>query len=264
MTAPNLAAWQATFTDYLQNGSGEAVLSAQITTQHIAAEVRLDVYRNAYYTRLEEALAHDFPALLAALGDHDFGRLMAEYLRVHPSTSPTLRDLGHALPEWLSAQGKAEHADLAVLEWAVLNAFDAADERLLDQESLALLFPEDWATLRIRLHPSLSLLALDSNAVDFWRTWHSESLKSTLVPSATNWLVVVRGAQGPVLINVNETQHAVLERLQREETVATVCVGMTAYATAQEISQLVADTLARAVASGWACVMDGYELAINA
>jgi len=256
MTAPNLAAWQAAFTDYLQNGSGEAALSAQISAQHIAAEVRLDVYRNAYYTRLEEALAHDFPVLLAALGDHDFGRLMAAYLRAHPSTSPTLRDLGHALPLWLRAQGKAEHADLAALEWAVLNAFDAADATLLDQEKLAQIAPEDWTTLSMCLHPSLTLLTLNSNAADFWQARLSGSSQAVLASNVMNCLVVVRSAQGPVLINISEIQYAVLERLQCGETVATVCVKMIGYAMAQEIPQIVAETLARAVESGWVCKVE--------
>ena len=258
MSESNLTEWQATFTDYLQNGSGEAALSAQITAQHIAAEVRLDVYRNAYYTRLEEALAHDFPALLAALGDHDFGRLMAEYLRAHPSTSPTLRDLGHALPLWLRAQGKAEHADLAALEWAVLNAFDAADVQLLDQASLEKLAPEDWETLRVRLHPSVTLLALNSNAVDVWQGKLAGLFQTTLAPSGMNWLVVGRSAQGPVLVTITEIQHVVLACLQRGEMVATVCAEIIAYAMVQKIPQLVAETLARAVASGWVCAMDGY------
>jgi hypothetical protein len=256
MTTPSLAAWQEAFTAYLQHGSGEAALCTQISAQHIAAQVRLDVYRNAYYTRLEEALAHDFPALLAALGDHDFGRLMAEYLRAHPSSSPTLRDLGHALPQWLRAQGKAEHADLAALEWAVLNAFDAADVTLLDQEVLAQVAPEDWATLSVRLHPSLTLLALNSNAADFWRARQMGLSQPMLAPSALNWLVVARSAQGPVLISVTETQHAVLTRLHRGESVATVCAELMSYATEQETPQLVAETLARAVASGWVCVME--------
>jgi hypothetical protein len=256
MNATTLAAWQEAFTAYLQNGSGEAALSAQISAQHIAAEVRLDVYRNAYYMRLEEALAHDFPALLAALGDHDFGRLMADYLRAYPSTSPTLRDLGYALPQWLHTQGKAEHADLAELEWAVLNAFDAADGRLLDQEKLAQLAPEDWAILSVRLHPSLTLLALNSNAADFWRARKAGSLQPTLASNAINWLAVVRSAQGPVLIGLTEIQHTVLERLHRGETVATVCAGLIGYAKPEEIPQIVAEILARAVASGWVCAMD--------
>jgi hypothetical protein len=251
----SLAAWQDAFTAYLQDGTGEAGLCARIGARNIAPELRLDVYRNAYYTRLEQALAHDFPVLLALLGDHDFGRWMADYLRAHPSTSPTLRDLGHALPAWLRAKGKAEHADLAGVEWAVLNACDAADAPLLDQAALAQILPAHWASLRVHLHPSLTLLALDSNAAAFWLAQRAPAAHLALAPSAWNWLAVARGAHGPALINLTEAQHAVLAHLQHGENVAAVCAAITGLATPREIPTQVAETLARAAASGWVCAM---------
>lgn len=257
MKPPTLAIWQDAFTAYLQNGIGETWLCAQITKQSIAPELRLDVYRNAYYIRLEEALARDFPALRAAIGDHDFGRLMAEYLHSHPSISPTVRDLGHALPRWLRARGKMECADLATIEWAVLNACDAADTRLIDSTALVQLAPEHWATLRVRLHPSLTLLALDSNAAVFWQAQHAATARPLLAPSPTNWLVVVRNSQGAALIKITPAQHAVLMHLSREETLATVCAAMIHHTMPQEISYFVAETLARAAASGWVCEIDG-------
>ena len=251
MTLPKLAAWQDAFTAYLQNDRGEAALSAQIRAQRIAPAIRLDVYRTAYYARLEEALAHDFPALLAALGNHDFGRLMAEYLRAHLSTSPTLRDLGHALPLWLRARGKAQHADLAALEWAVLVAFDAADAPLLDEEILRRITPENWATLGVRLHPSLTLLALNSNAAAYWQARKISSSSPAFVATVTHWLVVVRSPSGPVWVSITENQHAVLTRLQRGETIATICAETVTHVTPREIPAHVAKILAGAVASGW-------------
>lgn len=259
MNSPSLAAWQAAFTGYLQHGTGEDWLSAQTTGQRIAPELRLDVYRHAYYARLQEALAHDFPALLAALGDHDFGRLMADYVRAHPSASPTLRDLGHALPAWLRTQGKAEHADLAAIEWAVLNAFDAADVPLIEADALAQIAPKDWASLRVRLHPSLSLLALDSNAASYWQMQRKGGVQVALAPEARSWLVIARSVEGPALVNITAAQHAVLVAVGRGETVATICAEMTAHLASQEISQLVAETLARAVVSGWVCAIDLSE-----
>lgn len=251
MTIPKLTAWQDAFTAYLQHGEGEAALSAQITAHHIAPSIRLDVYRTAYYARLEEALAHDFPALLAALGDHDFGRLMADYLRAHPSTSPTLRDVGHALPLWLRARGKAQHADLAALEWAVVLAFDAADTPLFDEEILRRIAPENWAGLSVCLHPSLTLLALNSNAAAYWQARQISSSPPALVATVTNWLVLVRSASGPVGLSITENEHAVLARLQRGETIATICAETATYATRREIPARVAKILAGAVASGW-------------
>ena len=253
MSAPSLAAWQSAFTAYLQHGVGADWLSAQTTVQDIAPELRLGVYRHAYYTRLEESLAHDFPALRAALADDDFGRLMAGYLRAHPSTSPTLRDLGKMLPAWLRAQDKLEHADLAAIEWSVLNAFDAADVPPLDADALVLIAPQEWASLRVCLQPSLSLLVLNSNAADYWQAQRRGDMRVALMPSAGCWLVIARGAEGPFFVNISAAQYAALAGLSRGETVATVCAEMIEVLSPQEISQLIAETLASAVASGWVC-----------
>ncbi len=256
MSTPSLAAWQEAFAAYLQHGTGEGWLSAQTTGQHIAPELRLDVYRHAYYARLQAALAHDFPALLQALGDHDFGRLMAEYLRAHPSTSPTLRDLGHALPAWLRTHNKAEHADLAAIEWAVLHAFDAADAQSIDADVLAQTAPEDWASLHVVLHPSMSLLKLHSNAAEYWQLQRKGTGKALLAPAANSCLVISRSVEGPVLVNVTEAQHAVFSGLHRGETLASLCAQMTSFLPSPDIPQLVAETLARAVESGWVCAIE--------
>jgi len=251
MKAPLLAAIQDAFTAYLQHGAGEAWLSTQISAKDIAPMLRLDVYRHAYYIRLEEALAHDFPALRTAVGDQACGRLLAGYLQAHPSTSPTLRDLGRTLPCWLRDQGMSAHADLASIEWAVLDAFDAADAPPLDPEILVQIPPERWGKLRAHLHPSVTLLQLNSNAVALWQAMRAGTALPTLAEGARNWLAIARGGDGPSLSPLSEAQHAVLSRLARGETIAAVCQGIVDVITPDAVPNFVAETIARAVAGGW-------------
>ena len=60
MSAPDLAQLQAEFKDYLFSGANEAAFAPWIAAGNdIDATRRLDVYRNAYYIRLQEALAQD-------------------------------------------------------------------------------------------------------------------------------------------------------------------------------------------------------------
>lgn len=251
MKVPLLAAWQDAFTAYLRHGTSEAWLSTQITAQGIDPVLRLDVYRHAYYIRLEEALAHDFPALRTAVGDQACGRLLAGYLHAHPSTSPTLRDLGRALPGWLRSQGMPAHADLASIEWALLDAFDAADAPPLDAEILVQIPPERWGGLRAHLHPSVTLLQLNSNAAALCQAMHAGTALPTLAEGARNWLAIARGGDGPSLSPLSEAQHAVLSRLARGETVAGVCQGIVDVIAPDAVPNLVAQTIACAVASGW-------------
>lgn len=256
MKTPALVTLQNVFADYLRHGNEEAWLSAQISAKDIDPMLRLDVYRHAYYIRLEEALAHDFPALRKSVGDQAFGRLMAGYLQAHPSTSPTLRDIGRTLPCWLRRQEMSAHADLASIEWAVLDAFDAADSSLLNPEALAQIPPDRWVALRAQLHASVTLLELNSNAAAFWQAMHAGTSLPTLAEGAQNWLAIARGRDGPAMSPLSEAQHAVLSRLDRGETVAAVCQGIVDVIAQVAVPNLVAETIARAVASGWVCVIE--------
>jgi hypothetical protein len=131
------------------------------------AEARLGVYRHAWFHRIHGALADDFSALAKALGEDDFAELVRAYLRAHPPHRPSLRDAGAQLPEFLGSPAAAalrhRHPfapDLARLEWALIQVFDAADAPPLPREELAAIPPERWAELRFGFQPALRLLDL--------------------------------------------------------------------------------------------------------
>lgn len=93
---------------------------------------------------------------------------MKVYLLAHPSRGSSLRDVGGSLAAYL-AHGPladtfrrrcAHAADLARFEWALVEAFDAADAPVLARDVLAALPPARWAELRFAFAPALRLLAL--------------------------------------------------------------------------------------------------------
>jgi len=132
----------------------------------IAASDRLAVYANAYFARIHDCLREDFGALARALGPAAFHDLVKTYLMMHPPTHPSLRHAGAQLADHLSTEPFAEifarrcpyGADLARLEWAALEAFDAPDSTILTHEDLAAVSAADWDELRFRAVPSLQLL----------------------------------------------------------------------------------------------------------
>jgi len=132
----------------------------------LSAVDRLEVYANAYFSRILEALEDDYPALHAALGDDRFHALISDYLIAHPPTRFSLRHAGEGLPSFVADHPAAVTlragfrwaADLARLEWAVVDAFDAADAAHLTREDLALLPPQGWGELRLRLDPSVRIV----------------------------------------------------------------------------------------------------------
>lgn len=131
-----------------------------------APVARLSVYASAYFTRLHDCLRDDFGALSRALGPAAFHDLVKTYLMAHPPTHPSLRQAGASLAEHLATEPFASifgrrcayAADLARLEWALVEAFDARDAPVLEREALAAVAPEGWAELRFELAPSLQLL----------------------------------------------------------------------------------------------------------
>ena len=136
----------------------------------LTAAERLDIYHRQYWFRLLDALADDFPAMRALLGERAFSNLSKAYLAACPSKSFTLRDLGSHLPSWLKADpgragkyGAGKYGtwalDLARLEWAHVEAFDASSIPPLDSAALAA-GPE----LRPKLQPYLRLLEVSHPA----------------------------------------------------------------------------------------------------
>jgi hypothetical protein len=128
----------------------------------LSSFARLEIYNRQYWFRLIAAVSEDYPALQAVVGRKRFDALILAYLKVNPSTSFTLRDLGAKLPGWLEKHPEFTglHHDLAVdvarLEWAYIEAFDQPALPPLDTADFATLLP----TSVIALQPHMQLLAL--------------------------------------------------------------------------------------------------------
>ena len=136
-------------------------------------ETGLAIYHNAYLSRLQEVLRHDFSAIHYWLGDEEFAALTQAYVRRYPSAHYSLRWLGERLPafilEHLVAEQSAPLAELARLEWAFTLAFDAPQGHPLSLNDMATLPPEDWPGLQISLAPSVQQLLCRFNTLAIWR-----------------------------------------------------------------------------------------------
>ncbi len=128
----------------------------------------LAVYRHAYRARLEAALRDNYLVLHRALGDTAFERLAAAYLERHPSGTRSIRWFGAGLADFMQDWTELPHpalADLARMDWALRDAFDAPDAEPLRAEDLAGL----GAQTRLRLHPSVRLVPLQWAVEPAWR-----------------------------------------------------------------------------------------------
>lgn len=122
----------------------------------LSARDRFEIYRFGYKARLTECLLDDYPVLGATLGEEKFRALASEYIDRYPSSSPNLNAFGRhmaALCRQVSAplldEPRAFYAELAALEWALVEAIHAAPAPVLDLASLQALSPDAWATARL-------------------------------------------------------------------------------------------------------------------
>lgn len=125
---------------------------------------RIDIYAHMYCSRIIGSLLEDYPAVAGVLGAEAFDTLAHAYLEAHPSTHASLRQAGAHLPGFLAGLPTgcvpAFVPDLARLEWAQLEVFDAADVPLLTLADLQAIAPEEWSAFGLRLAPAVRLLTV--------------------------------------------------------------------------------------------------------
>jgi hypothetical protein len=130
----------------------------------LRAGERLAIYARMHFLRIRDVLVEDFPATCRAMGE-DLDRFVERYLAEFPTDDPSLRKAGRHLPRFLArcsaSTGRPWHENLARLEWAMIDAFDASDDRVLSRPSLAEVAPDRWPDLRLETVRSLRVLELD-------------------------------------------------------------------------------------------------------
>jgi hypothetical protein len=133
---------------------------AEIDPEHISRVIlpsktltpveRVGVYQGMYLLRMIEAMEGDYPAVAHLLGSDAFGDLVTRYVEAHPSVSYTFNRLGGGLPEFIrQSKGLRRRwvaAELARLERAVTEVFDAPQSPPWPEKGIEGMAEEAWAT----------------------------------------------------------------------------------------------------------------------
>ena len=167
------------------------------------------------------------------MGDEDFDALGRAFVGAHPSRHPSIRWFGAELAEFMrSHEALVPHpamSDLARMDWALRNAFDAADAEPVARERLAALAPAEWPMACFAWHPSVDVLALDWRVEPAWRALRQSldagAAEAELPPpeAGAHALLVWRFALQPQWRSLEEGEAALLRHARAGEPFAALC-----------------------------------------
>jgi len=161
----NLAETQQLFWDLLEER--QRPLDAFRSSPSLSAGERVAIYARMFLHRQIDALRETFPKVVTALGDEAFFAVAERYVRAHPSEHPDLGQLGRHFAGFLD---RGDLRDLACLEWARAEVFEAPASESLPIEEFARLVqdPGTFPSHRVRLIPALRVLALEHDVGPLW------------------------------------------------------------------------------------------------
>lgn len=224
----------------------------------------VQIYNDGYFVRLVECLTDDYPALSYALGEEAFSELARAYIAQHPSRSRSLNAYGQHLAAFCRTRAEpwsAFAADLARLEWALVEVVHEPASESLRPDALATIPAARWQTARLLPSPGLRLLGFDYPVNDFFQAFRDERAPQLpeRAPSAT---VVYR--QGPALWRMGLEPRAalllkdLLASVPLAIAIATLEARSQATGTSEELTRLLPQWLGSWVQSGF---FRGVELA---
>lgn len=172
----NLKQTQHLFLDYVlkpKQQSSQTLIDLMADTGIVSPQIGMEIYANAYQSRLKETIETDHEILWQYLGDELFNQIAKNFINAFPSRSRSLRDYCNLLPEFLKNDIDFSQlpivADLANFERRLLISFDAADTNRASFSTLQELPAEFWPDCKLRLHPSVQIFKCNSNSVQCWQ-----------------------------------------------------------------------------------------------
>ena len=166
------------------------------------------------------ALAIRHPVLERLLGEETFADLARAFLRVDRPRTALLLDWGDGLAGFVAGHGDLVDwpwlADVARLEAAWTAALHAAEAEPIGLDALARLTPDDLATARLRLHPSLLLLVSRWSVAAVW----AARGETGEVADATEHLLILRPDADVAVHTLDAAGFAFVAALADSATVA--------------------------------------------
>jgi hypothetical protein len=212
----------------LASPAAEAIVPASrlasviLPSRTLAPEQRLSIYHGMYPLRMVEALESDYGALAHLLGPEAFSELVGRYVTAHPSRSYTLNRLGDHLPGFIASSSgirrQAFCADLARLEHAIAQVFDADESPVLQADAIAAV-GERAASARVHPVAAFRLLAFKYPVNAYLQSVRDDEHDHPRLAAKATWVSVFRRNFVVRRLDLSRDQHALLAALAAGETI---------------------------------------------
>lgn len=232
---------QRQFQNYLLNTDREFE-KAVAAKSKTAAQQRLMIYHEAYRLRLVDILKIDFPGLYQWLGDKKFTKLALNYIEQYPSQFFSAREFGRYLANNL-AQAEPYNkdnflAEFATFERTLSETIDTPNAPLLTPEHVMSIPPESWGTMRLTLHPTVTLLNLHWNIPEIRQALLAEQPKPKRRRQMGNWLIWRQNIDVRYKA-LDEKECFIIQKMKAQATFEEICEGLMQWLPEQEAVQYI-------------------------
>ncbi|WED43586.1 DNA-binding domain-containing protein [Legionella cardiaca] len=241
---------QEQFQNYLLNGQSN-IKQGIVDSEKIPATLRLNIYLDAYRTRLLECLANNYPVFKNYVGSESFYEMGNDYLEKNPSSYRSIRWFGDNFSHYLKTQEKHALAELAEFEWGLTLAFDAADAPVLTIEEMAAISPDCWANMTFTPHPSLQQVHFYWNIVPIWQAVANEQQPENLIENtkSVSW-VIWRSNYLSRFYSLTEDEAWAINAMLQGASFGEICAGLCEWFSEEEVGLQAASLLKSWIQSG--------------
>jgi hypothetical protein len=256
----NLDELQKNFQRYLLQHPSQ-IKTAVIDTENLSSLDRLNIYQDAYYARLIEALCFDYTALHALIGNEEMRQLAKQYIDLYPSQFRSIRWYGKDLADFMRDILVYSQApwliEMAEFEWGLSKAFDVEDSPYFLITKMADIPVDRWHDLQFKINPSIQRLNFAWNVAKIWTTFTEKKklIRPRKFSKIENW-IIWRKEYDVQFCSLLKQEIYVLDAMASQESFGSICEGLCQWMEESEVAAYAASVLKRFLIDG--VIIDVY------
>jgi hypothetical protein len=189
-------------------------------------EKRLSIYAEGYFSRILEVIEGDFKATTRILGEDEFSRLVAEYLKDYPSKETNIGEIAKHLPKFAQTYDFFSELpylkELITLEWSIVESFYAKESTNFDLNNLIKISDSEWPLVTFEFDSSVKLHEFNWAVDSLWQARESDPFKPVLEKLSKSFILLYRSDNDVKVKNISNLEFRVLTLLKSGLTLGEV------------------------------------------